>query len=170
MYGRFRNLGGYRDIRFIYFYMLSERFFHGFNCVFCNIGLHVDQGKDNTGILQVRLHIGAYLFDRSYELGHTYGRQILRLHRDQDLIRSNDRIYGEYSQRRGTVDEDIIVIILDCLNTVCQDLLSHKNTGKPRFILRKTDVGGDKIYALIMMKDDVIEFHRFLPDRGFDNI
>ena len=25
--------------------MLSKSFFHGFNCVFCNIGLHVDKGN-----------------------------------------------------------------------------------------------------------------------------
>ena len=92
------------------------------------------------------------------------------MHRDQDLICSNYCVNSQYSQRRGAFYQDIVVIAFDGLNSIPQDLLSHEDTRKSWLILRKTDVGGNQIYSLIMMEDDVIELYMFLTYRGFDDI
>ena len=83
-------------------------------------------------------------------------------HNSLERISCHNRIYGEYSQSMGAIYQDVIIIILYCFNTVRQDLLSHEYTGQSRFKLRETDVGGNQIHTLIVMKNDVIEHNRFL--------
>ena len=91
--------------------------------------------------------------------------RILRLHRNQDLICSDNGIDGEYSESRGTIYENLVVIAFVGFNSIRKNLFSREYTGKPWFIFRQADIGWNQIYALIMVKYDIFELHRFLPDR-----
>src|SRR3989344_6496377 len=68
---------------------------------------------------QMRLQIIAPQLDGAEELGKPFQRIILRLHRDDYLIGRHQTIDSEESQRRRTIDQDIIVIRAD----LAQDML-----------------------------------------------
>src|SRR3990167_696646 len=75
--------------------------------------------EERSHDFQIRLQIIAHQLDGTQELGKPFQRIILRLHRDDYLIGRHQTVDGEESQRRRTVDQDIIVIRAD----LAQDML-----------------------------------------------
>ena len=53
-----------------------------------------------------------YLGNRGQELRHSLCRQILRLHGNDNAVRSRQCVKGNHTEGRHTIYEDIIVVVL----------------------------------------------------------
>src|SRR3990167_165051 len=86
---------------------------------FCQTDAPIIEREKRSHDFQIRLQIIAHQLDGAEELGKPFQRIILRLHRDDYLIGRHQTIDSEESQRRRTIDQDIIVLRAD----LAQDML-----------------------------------------------
>ena len=81
-------------------------------CIICPAVHHCQQYSLN---FQFRVNLPLYLANRLYKLLQAFNGQICRLYGYQDAVGTGKGIYGNHTERRHTVYQDIVVIFPDYL-------------------------------------------------------
>src|SRR5690606_19064098 len=98
----------------------------------------------------------ADLLDRVDERGQALEREVLALHRDQNVPRGRERVDGQHVERRRAVDEHVVVIGRDARERVLETKLALGRLHEP-------DLGGRQI---LVARQDVEAALWRLRDRG----
>ena len=76
---------------------------------------------------------------------------MLRLHRNQHPVSRNKRCYGDDAQRGHTVDQAVVVFILERLQCLFHDFFVRHNVYKAHFHIGQTNVGRNEIHLFFMV-------------------
>ena len=105
--------------------------------------------------MQGWIDLPAHFADGLQQLFHALGRKILRLHGNENAVRGRKSIDGQHSQRRHTVDEDVIIVVSNRFQILLQDGFPAHGIYQRDFHTGKGDVGGQQVNALRMRKDSI---------------
>ena len=94
--------------------------------------------------MQTRIDV-LYPVNRLDELRHALRRQIMGLYRYQNRIGHHQRIDRNHAERRHTIDQDVIIRILDHLNVPFQNVHPRQRNDERYFQRRQRGIGRYKI-------------------------
>ena len=92
--------------------MLAEVFFYPGHNVFAEVRV-IRHGQKDAADLQLWVDLLPDALHRAHKLRHVLGCQIVRLHRDEYMIRSRQGIDDQHTQRRAAIQQHIVVILFD---------------------------------------------------------
>ena len=105
----------------------------------CEFGAGVVHHAENRAHFQRRVEIPLNEVDITKQLAQAFEGVVLALNRYQYLGRSRQAVDSEKSERWGTVDEDIVVVIDDSVDRTLQTLLTTKCGNELNFRPRKIE-------------------------------
>jgi hypothetical protein len=73
----------------------------------------VVHGEDDPTDPELRVQVGADQLDVAKQLSQAFERVVLALDRDQELVGRGEGVHGEQPERRRTVNEDRVVLVVD---------------------------------------------------------
>ena len=92
--------------------MLAEVFFYPGHNVFAEVRV-IGHRQEYAADFQLGVDLLPDAMHRAHKLRHVLGCQIVRLHRDEYMIRSRQGIDDQHTQRRAAIQQHIVVILLD---------------------------------------------------------
>ena len=106
--------------------------------------------------------LGADLGDDRAQGREALQRVVLRLDRDDDPVRGDQRVDGEQAERGWAVDEDVVVLLLGpAVDDLAQGLLAADDREELVLRGRKVDVRRGHVHAVrVRADDDVLQRER----------
>ena len=134
-------------------------------------GAAIGHGEQNTLNFQFWVYLPPNFSNRLQELLQTFGRKVLRLHRNQCRVCRRQCIDREHSQRGSAVQQNIIVLAFGTVQHLFEHLFPVHAVHKGNFHSCQLDVSWDKVNALRMVQDaltglDGLVVHGFLHKGG----
>ena len=98
--------------------------------------------------------------DVAQQLAEPFERVVLALDRDQHLVRRAESVHGQQAERRGTVDEDVVVVVHDGLDRSTEASLTAERRDELDLRAREVEAGRCDEQALhVRGLDAVLERH-----------
>lgn len=130
----------------------------------------VHHRQKDAADLQFGVDLASHLADSLQELFQPLCGQILRLNGNKDVIRRCQRIDGQHPKGGHTVDENVIVFVLQHIKVLLEHRLSAHHIEQGDFHTSQLDTGGKNVYALGMVQDALSRFDGLVVDRLAQNI
>ena len=120
--------------------------------------------------MQSGVDLPTHLTDGLQQLLHPLGRKILCLYGNENAVRSCQGVDGQHSQRRHTVDENVIIVSSNGFQILFQDGFPAQGVYQRYLHAGKGDVGGQQVNALRMRKDSVRWLKRLVQQYLFEQV
>ncbi len=128
----------------------------------------VVHGEQEAFDLEFRVELALDDLDGVEQFADTFKSEIFALHRDDDAVGCCQRVDGDESERRRTVDEDVVIFVADRLQECLDHLLAileiqHLYLGTHQVDMARNDVesinvgGVDGIADICMVDDALVE-------------
>ena len=136
----------------------------------CEVCPAVNLCQQNPQNGQPGIQPSMYLANSLDKLLQTLYRKISRLHRDQHTVRCYQGIDGDHSQRRHTINQDIIISGFYPVQVQAKHLLPAHNIYKGSFQSGKFDVGRNKVNPFLMVDNPLSRLHILVIDNFLHDI
>ena len=131
-------------------------------------GPRVRHGQQDTLDLELRIQSGLNAPHRRHQLGQPLEREVLAVERYQHRMRRHERIQGQQPQRRGRVDEDVVMPLDGRTQQRAQPTLSLGQSDQLDFGAGQMMVGrnqpqaGDRRVQLELLRGDAVRRQRMV--------
>ena len=92
------------------------------------IGTAIKHGQGHTENIQTGVQTLFHHAQRCHQVAETFQRIVFALDRDQNAVRSTKAVQSQQFQRRGTIDEDQIILIFHPMQGRTQTMVGIGNT------------------------------------------